>query len=138
MKEVDLAWLAGLLEGEGCFYACQPKFQPSVKLTMTKDLDVLDRARVLMGAARVTGPYLDADPKHAPRYSVTINSRKAIELMIAIRPHMGTRRQAQIDAALLAHRGFQLRRHNKNRFVWEDEKIGVDNDYIEITLRNED
>ncbi len=46
MSLKDLAWLGGLLEGEGCFMI--PKGSPRIALAMS-DKDVVQRAARLMG-----------------------------------------------------------------------------------------
>ena len=53
MTEIEIAWLAGLLEGEGSFgltgYAAKKsKVFPTISLAMT-DLDIIERAGALIG-----------------------------------------------------------------------------------------
>ncbi len=50
---VDLAWAAGLLEGEGCFHSTQNR--PRITVNMT-DEDVLLRLQAVLGVGRVSGP----------------------------------------------------------------------------------
>ncbi len=51
IKLTEIAWLAGLLEGEGCFYLerdrAKKKKYPNIKLQMT-DEDIVVKAAVLM------------------------------------------------------------------------------------------
>jgi hypothetical protein len=46
MTESDLAWLAGLLEGEGCFHFTRTAY---VVISMT-DEDIIERAASLMNS----------------------------------------------------------------------------------------
>jgi Holliday junction resolvase-like predicted endonuclease len=97
MNPTDLAWVAGLLEGEGSFMAGPPSHpnQPGIVIEMT-DLDVLQRLARILGVTRIkirkTG--------WKQSWRVLVRSRKAADLMRLLRPWMGSRRQAQIDHAL--------------------------------------
>lgn len=103
ISDKDLAWLAGYLEGEGCFHIrCGQKrqsFSPVVRVAAT-DEDVVARAARLMGcevriAARAT-------VTRKTVYCASVGSDKALEIMRLLRPHMGTRRGAKIDEILHA------------------------------------
>ena len=61
MKETDLTWLAGLLEGEGSFLKAPPSDPncPRISLEMT-DKDVVERAALLM-----QGKAVKVNPKSA-------------------------------------------------------------------------
>jgi hypothetical protein len=47
LSKVDIAWLAGLLEGEGSFMRGKRKDAPGISLAMT-DRDVVERAAKLL------------------------------------------------------------------------------------------
>ncbi len=50
MKQHEVIWLAGLLEGEGCFNVRKDKnMQPRVSIEMT-DKDIIERAAKLFGS----------------------------------------------------------------------------------------
>jgi len=86
----EVAWLAGLLEGEGCFGYYRG---PTVKLEMT-DRDVIERAH----------PWFSGTVRSYDRrgmqttYTVQVYGQRAIDLMLKVRPYMGARRGAKIDA----------------------------------------
>lgn len=112
MNETDLAWLAGLLEGEGCFVFLRghrpsgiPNRQWRVQLTMT-DRDVVERAAALMDC-RVCGPYAAKTPggeTAKPQWRTALGRRAdVVALITALRPKMGERRQRQIDELLALH-----------------------------------
>jgi hypothetical protein len=100
--EVDLYWLAGILEGEGSFF--QLKRWPGVPMLSLGmyDRDVISRAAKLCGVQshRVrlgTGK---------TRYQFMIRGRpRAGRIMSTLYALMGTRRQRQIREALRFPRG---------------------------------
>jgi hypothetical protein len=101
MTAEQLAWLAGLLEGEGSFMKGPPSKPgaPCVAVSMT-DRDVVERAAALMGVS-CQGPYLRKNLKvWKPYYMATVRGYPAADLMKLLRDHMGARRRAQIDAAM--------------------------------------
>lgn len=100
MKERDLAWLAGLLEGEGSFLKAPPSSPncPRISLEMT-DKDVVERAASLMDGKVVKRTNLKS-ALWKPTYRVIIKGSRAVALMRVLYPEMGVRRRSQIDLAL--------------------------------------
>lgn len=96
MTEIDTAWLAGLLEGEGSFMWHMPS--PTISLHMT-DRDVVERVSLIFGR-RLRGPYRHKNPKHKPYWCASLGGPKALELMTTILPRMGERRTKQINAVI--------------------------------------
>lgn len=96
MTEIETAWLAGILEGEGCFYF---KRTPMVKLSMT-DEDVVERAAKLVGkqCRKANRPTVSGKSV----YLLEIHGEKAIRLMESILPYMGGRRSNKIREVLIA------------------------------------
>jgi hypothetical protein len=93
----DLLWLAGLLEGEGCFDLHRGRY-PRIRLGMS-DRDVVGRAATLLGGkVRLS---LKPAPQSA-MWHVEISGTKAVAVMRLILPHMGTRRSGKI-ATILGH-----------------------------------
>lgn len=105
---LDLAWLAGILEGEGSFIVNSRTRTPKngepwkqvdvrVQINMT-DEDVISRVAHLIGRNYRT----DATPVsrgHKIKYATEISGHRAVLLMQHLRPLMGRRRQKQIDRA---------------------------------------
>jgi len=114
---MDELWLAGLLEGEGSFLKGPPSRPnaPIVKLEM-KDEDVVLRAAELMGATSCSTAKRD-NPKWSTTYIISVRGSRAIALMRRLRPHMGLRRQAQIDAAIGSHRDW-TKDPDYKRYEW--------------------
>ena len=101
MHREDAAWLAGLLDGEGCFD--NPRGNPRVRVKMS-DLDVVLRAADIMGAST----YHEDDPRafllnRKPLMVAQITGDRAVAVMRSVLPWMGSRRSAKITEVILAH-----------------------------------
>lgn len=96
MKNSDLYWLAGLLEGEGCFRFSDSN-SPVVTVHMT-DRDVVGRASLLLGGT-LRGPYT-REGNRKPQWKVTICGDRAMTMMRTLCPLMGSRRAAKITEIL--------------------------------------
>lgn len=92
MNVPDLKWLAGLLEGEGCF-TFHGDGRPQVIVHMT-DADVVAKAARRMGV-KPYGPYFDKKGS-MPFFTANLYGPKARVLMRQLYPHMGARRRARI------------------------------------------
>lgn len=107
MRDTDLAWLAGLLEGEGCFFFGKKvsrrvgvRLPPVVKIQLKMtDLDVVCRAAALMGAR---DPITYSKPTVAgkPIYECFVSGVAAKDIMFLLLPHMGERRTEKILSGL--------------------------------------
>lgn len=96
MAADQLAWLAGLLEGEGCFY--REGGRPAIAVNMT-DRDVVERAAILAGGYRVSEKRAPSDlaRRRRPSYRFRVTGPKAVALMRALHPYMGSRRREKIE-----------------------------------------
>ena len=106
MTKHDLYWLAGLLEGEGHFHVHRYQRRSGsfyecayLRLEMG-DRDIVERARDLLGGIGSICAIRPKNPKHSTMYAWTIYHRNAENLLIAILPLMGERRQQQISKVL--------------------------------------
>ncbi len=89
----EMYWLAGLLEGEGCFSINNSTQNcPQILLGMN-DRDIVERAAKLLGDVKI-GETI-TPPGHI-RYRISLGGKDAISAMIALRPLMGERRQKRI------------------------------------------
>lgn len=91
---IEIAWLAGLVEGEGCLFIT-PKNSPTVSVAMT-DRDVVEHAsRLLHSTMRVTK--MDRRSPHwKPIYITRLHSSPAVAWMMTIYGLLGERRKAKI------------------------------------------
>lgn len=88
----DLIWLAGLIEGDGCFTS--QKNRPVLSLGLT-DKDVLEKAANLLETSFYTA--IGEKRGYKDYYVFQIKSEKAISIMNALYPYMGERRKKKID-----------------------------------------
>lgn len=100
MTSEEVAWVAGVLEGEGCFdYNRTPKY-PRVRLEMA-DGDVVERVHALVGCGRISEPTSRNPGRWRATKLLVINGRDNVEpLLVAIRPWLGERRGAKVDELL--------------------------------------
>jgi hypothetical protein len=104
-----LAWIAGLLEGEGTFSVDRQSADiayPVIKLEMCDEAVVICAAKVL-GAPSVRR----VDPEKedwSPTFVAAITGHDAATWMRRLRSSMGTRRTAAIDAALAQYHPIRL------------------------------
>lgn len=107
-RDLELYWLAGLLEGEGSFVKGPPSNPRSaiVRLPMT-DEDVVRHAARIFDRA-VVGWSRRSEPPRKRVFITSLKGATALSLMRLLRPLMGTRRMQQIDRALAAPRGTRM------------------------------
>lgn len=103
MSPVEIAWLAGLLEGEGSFVTGPPSKpnQPRIAVEM-KDRDIIERIALYFGVTYIHNR--PAKGKWSECFRITLKGQKAVDLMIKLRPLMGERRKSQIDRAITSHK----------------------------------
>ena len=100
--DAEVAWLAGLLEGEGSFLAVRRKRDgavlPRISMTTT-DRDIIDRVVALMGGSVSE----IRRPNKKVAWGWAVGSFAHVEYwMTRLYPHMGARRRQQIDVVLNA------------------------------------
>lgn len=104
MERTDAAWLAGLLDGEGCFDA--PRGNPRIRVKMG-DLDVVLRAGQLMGATlheeRDNRPTVDGRPR-TPMAVAQVNGEAAVGIMLEVLPWLGSRRSGKVTEIVRDYR----------------------------------
>lgn len=110
LTPTELAWVAGLLEGEGCFSIHKTTdrgklYEYPIVMCLMTDLDVIQQLQRVTGIGRVGGPYgrssRDGRPRK-PQWRWAVQSKdQAAALMQHLLPHMGSRRQHRIRQVLL-------------------------------------
>lgn len=106
MTDYELGWIAGWLEGEGTFF-CHiepPRNRRRAYARLTVRACSVDEETVLkaqkIAGGRVYGPY-KYDETRQPHFQWGISGKAAAAtFMQTVKPHLGSRRQAQIDNAL--------------------------------------
>jgi hypothetical protein len=94
-KSTDIAWAAGLIEGEGCF-TVHSKKHPYLLLDMC-DKDVIERLHSIFPYGNVRGPYLSKKPNHKPRWRFDAFGPKCRRIILDIYPYMCKRRKERIN-----------------------------------------
>lgn len=102
MIQTTRYWLAGLLEGEGSFMVGPPSKPnlPVISVNMT-DKDVVEKVAELFGTKVL--PLKKRKQKWKDNYATRVRGKKAVEIMMVLKPLMGTRRQHQIEKALASY-----------------------------------
>jgi hypothetical protein len=116
----DIIWLAGLLEGEGCFWTYRTKYStaggkvrekeyPAVNVQMV-DLDIVERVAALFaqfskGGKCAIQTHEYKNEKHKTVYIVSMTGWTAVDIMRAILPWMGERRTAKITELIKSYEG---------------------------------
>ena len=100
----DLAWAAGLLEGEGCF-GLYDDASGGIRLALictSTDLDVLSTLQMVFGAGTI-GARSEPEPNCKQAYDWRVwDARVVSRIAASVRPYMHSRRRASIDAMLAA------------------------------------
>ena len=121
MSNLEIAWVAGLLEGEGTF-----SYPPRIRLSMT-DKDVVIRAAEIMQAAHVVEDTWDADhiTGRQVRYVCTLSGTQAVRWMMTAYGLFGARRQERLKGILSiwkqAKQGTPRHRELTRTVVWRPE-----------------
>jgi len=95
---IELAWVAGLLEGEGSFISRRTKtgYQISIQCRMN-DKDIIERLQKLVDKGNI----YNAIDNHANGWAWHLSTKDDVfKLAKQLRLYMGQRRQKQIDAII--------------------------------------
>ena len=136
----DIIWLAGILEGEGCF-----RFNgksPLISINMT-DKDIIERVCLLFKSKlRKNVP---SNIGHKVVYSTEVYGAKAIGIMLSIYSKMGKRRKQKIKEVIKLWKKIPLRyitssmadkikkEHNSNKYKTKKElarKLNISYDIV--------
>jgi hypothetical protein len=101
-KETDIAWAAGIFEGEGTIGKNGGKGRRSRQVIVAmSDLDVLEKLQQVLGVGAVRGPYL-RDVTRKPMYAWRVSARQDVQSVLnALLPYLGERRTAQARESLI-------------------------------------
>jgi hypothetical protein len=106
----DIAWFAGLYEGEGMVNIESKKLCPRLHVEMT-DRDVIERAARITGGYAYCCKYARRNEKRPegkplkPVFRLVIDAQRSIGWMMMIYSFLGERRRERIDAAIRYWRG---------------------------------
>lgn len=103
IRTLDIAWLAGLLEGEGCFTIDMKKGKPAsirLYLGMTDKEPVEKAARLIGKSIRLRMPKSKGGHPYKTQYVFKVSGDIAAQWLMTIYPLMGPRRQSKIRDCL--------------------------------------
>jgi hypothetical protein len=97
----NLAWAAGLFEGEG---SISVKAQTAQLQLSMSDEDVVRRLHLIMGVGSFSGPYQDKrKPTYKPMWTWSVGgARKVQAVLAAFWNQLGDRRKAKAKEAIIA------------------------------------
>ncbi|MBA7675141.1 hypothetical protein ES703_83370 [subsurface metagenome] len=113
MNQLELYWLAGMLEGEGSFIAGPPSDpnQPRISFCTT-DRDVVEKVASLFRVKYIRSWIPKRGQRGYGKYktslAVCIKGRPAVILMNELKPLMGERRRKQIEKAINSYDPFYI------------------------------
>ena len=101
LSDQERGWLAGLLEGEGCFDTTGPAGNPRVRVKMT-DLDIIMRAAHMMSTTYYGDPGgISRGNKMA--WVAQVTGARAAWIMRELLPLLGERRTDKVTGILTAY-----------------------------------
>lgn len=96
----DIAWLAGILEGEASFGLTNNKKNPCIWIGMS-DSDVIEKVKNLIDPSKSIHVHEDKRKEgYKSIFKLTFNGTRAVSWMMTIYPLMSIRRKAKIREVL--------------------------------------
>jgi len=93
----EVAWLAGLFEGEGYIFYASRSWRMGITMT---DEDVIREAHRVAVVGKVYGPY-EGKGNRKPSWRWQVSNRREVEqVAMMIRPYLFGRRKQQVDECL--------------------------------------
>lgn len=108
----EIAWIAGLLEGEGCFGIYNNC--PTVQVNMT-DLDVIERARLILDIERRNKVRAQLrENVRKTMYCLNVSGDVAIQWMMTVYSLMGIRRKTKIREIIAKWKTLESSKRRRN------------------------
>lgn len=125
MNKMEIAWLAGILEGEGTFDVMEGKY---IRITcgMT-DKDIIERVQKIVNAGSVK-TYTKSLPRKPLHVWTLCSQREVLDVLCAITPLMGERRRAKILEQ--ANVAINTNRETKKRILAKVERVHCFNGHV--------
>ena len=116
LQDTDLCWLAGLFEGEACFFPRTKSYPTGISIQMT-DEDVIKKVCYLL-KAQYCKPSKQ-EPHHKQTYKTTIRGKKAVDIMLQLLPLMGERRSQKIKECIQSYLEKEVGKETRLREIKE-------------------
>lgn len=124
VKKTDLAWAAGLFDGEGT-----TGFYKRVMVVSINQVDrwVLDKFQKIVGLGKVYGPYKRPNPKHAPIYHWATGKIEHIKsVFYLLKPYLGPIKIKQFNYVITSQKKYKEgeyeRRSIAKKEMWKKKK----------------
>jgi hypothetical protein len=99
MSDTDIAWLAGLYEGEGTLWKASPG-SAALVISM-QDEDVIRRCLEITGMGQVSSTGKVYGRERRPRCQWVVSRRELLLVLLPmLYPYLGSRRKARVDEIL--------------------------------------
>ena len=123
---LDIAWLAGILEGEGCFkIQTSGGYKGSICIaTQMSDEDTVKKIATIMQGT-LWGPHGPYGVSKLQTYQTAVFGSKAAAWMMTVFPFMGVRRQTKIKELLTMWREQPLRIKGRKAICHTDRRYYV-------------
>lgn len=97
-SEIELAWAAGIVDGEGCVSVVRVPYGHRLQLDVgNTSLAMVTRLHEII-PGRVYPPYADSIGKAKPRYQYRANGKKAEDALRAILPYLVVKKAQAVEA----------------------------------------
>lgn len=102
MNATDIAWVAGVFEGDGSVFMAGNGYTPQVTIAMT-DKDVVERVCTIVGRGKIDGPYISNKTLgKTPMWRWRTSGWMSVQAFIAmIWSWLGDRRRSRAKEILL-------------------------------------
>jgi len=99
VRTVDIYWLAGIVEGEGCFHSS--KKTPTISIGLT-DLDIIYKIRRILNDNRRISQYKNRPGSLGTKtlYRLRYSGHKAVSIMFTLYSLLGSRRKLKIKEVI--------------------------------------
>jgi hypothetical protein len=97
-RSIDIAWAAGLFEGEGCFYVALDRRKKVTRATLRMtDKDVVERFARIVGVGCISAnPQKQGEPSQKPIWTWSTNKQSdVLRFVDLVEPYLGSRRRAK-------------------------------------------
>lgn len=100
LPPLETGWLAGILEGEGCF-TTSGSLRRYIRIDLVStDKDVVERAAGLMDDSRVGEVGTTSSVSRKRQYRTTLSGARAARVMLTVLPQLGERRAERVSGLL--------------------------------------
>lgn len=131
----EIHWLAGILEGEGCFnfQAGSPRI-----MVATVDLDVIERIRIIVNSKNPFNISRTTTGKEL--YKLTLCGSLAIQWLMTLYPLMSIRRKQKIRDVISIWKNIEgngVKTKARNNIIKGLEKLGFSEEKIQEKMKPE-